>query len=421
MKISHIVFKELRQRKIKLLASFIAVFLGIAIIVSVETIGISAKKKITREIHDLGANILIIPEETKVSDYYTADFGKEIIPERYVQILHTSELSENVHEMIPKLSEKIYLKGNMFILTGILPKDEFRKKPSWRMTGPFLFDKEKKTNNKPENKTIKTIIKESEESIATEIKYEKKVKRKVFESLGLREIILGSETADILGLKEGQEYILKDRHFRISQVLDETGTIDDIRIFAHLHVVQDITGKRKVINAIEVVGCGCMKDLVKLSQDIEKLLPGVKVITIKDIAQTQSDTIKMMKRFSFILFIIVLIIGGAGIANYMSSEVYERRKEIGILLAIGATPGMISSLFLQKAILTGLVGGVIGYFAGTGLSILLGPKIIQISVLPQPIFILWSIIFALFFNIIFTFFPAKKAANLDPAVILQEE
>ena len=418
MKISHIVFKELRQRKIRLLASFIAVFLGIALIVSVETISVSAKKKITMDIHNLGANILIIPEKTKVSDYYTADFGKEIIPERYVQILHTSELSEKVHEMIPKLSEKINLKGDMYILTGILPKDEFQKKPAWRMTTPFLFDKEKKINEELGNNTI---IKESEKFIATELKYEKKVKREVFESLGLREIILGSETAKILGLKEGQEYILKDRHFRISQVLDETGTIDDIRIFAHLHVVQDITGKGKAVNAIEVVGCGCTVDLVKLGQDIEKLLRGVKVITIKDIAQTQSDTIRMMKKFSFVLFIIVLIIGGAGIANYMLAEVYERRKEIGILLAVGATPGMISSLFLQKAILISLAGGLTGYFAGTGLSILIGPRILQISIFPQPIFILWSIIFALIFNMIFAFFPAKKAANLDPAVILQEE
>ena len=151
------------------------------------------------------------------------------------------------------------------------------------------------------------------------------------------------------------------------------------------------------------------------------ILPGTKVIKIRHIAQTQSNTINMMKKFSLVLLIIVLIIGGAGIANYMSANVNERRREIGILLAIVATPRIILSIFLQKAILLGLAGGIIGYFLGTSLALVLGPKIIKVMIFPQPIFIIWSIIIALTLNIIFTLIPAKRAAHLDPAAILQEE
>ncbi len=419
MKIRHIVFKELWQRKSELLASFIAILLGIAMIVSIQTIGVSSKEKITDEMHNLGSNMLILPKGTKVSDYYTADFGEETIPEKYVNTLHTSEFSKKVHEMIPKLSAKINIRGKMVILTGVLPKDEFEKKPGWQMTRFFKGDK--KIQPEAKDEPVVKESKESEELGVAVLKYKKKAQRKAFDSLGLREAMLGNETAQILGLKEGEELEIKGRHFRVSQVLEETGTADDIRIFIHLHTVQDILGKEKVVNAIEVVGCGCTKDLVKLGKDIEKILPGTKVITIRHIAQTQNNTINMMKKFSLVLLIIALIIGGASIANYMSANVYERRREIGTLLAIGATPKMILSIFLQKAILLGLTGGIIGYFAGTGLALFLGPQIIKVMVTPQPIFIVWSIAIAGVLNVVFSLIPAKKAANLDPAAILQEE
>ncbi|MEE8179548.1 MAG: FtsX-like permease family protein, partial [bacterium] len=205
-----------------------------------------------------------------------------------------------------------------------------------------------------------------------------------------------------------------------SQVFEATGTVDDIRIYAHLHTVQDLLGRGKVINAIEIVGCGCKTDLIKLGRDIERILPGTKAITIRHIAQTQSNTINLMEKFSLIVLIVVLIIGGASIANYMSSNIYQRRREIGILLAIGATPNLILSIFLEKAILLSLVGGAFGYLVGTGLAIGIGPRIVKIIVAPQPILIIWSMAIAVVINVIFSLIPAKRAANLDPVRILQE-
>lgn len=417
MKIRHIVFKELWRRKSGLVASLVAVLLGIATIVSVQTIGVSSRKQITEQVHHLGSNMLILPREAKVSDYYTADFGEETMPEQYAHILHSSELSEDVHEMIPKLSAKISIGKHKVILTGILPKDEFKEKPAWRMT-TFL---QKEKVSLPSSPRLTISSQEEGEAEVTILKYEERPKRKAFDSLGLREVIAGSEAAWNLRLKDGSELEIDGRHFRVSHVLEETGTVDDIRVFAHLHTVQDILEKQKLINAIEVVGCGCSEDLVKLGADIEKILPGTRVITIRHIAQTQHNTINMMKAFSIVILVVVLIIGGAGIANYMSANVYERRREIATLLAIGATPKTILSVFLQKAILLGLGGGIMGYLAGTGLALILGPYMLKVVVLPQPGFILWSIAIAVALNMLFSFIPAWSAANLDPAAILEEE
>ncbi len=426
MKLGHIIYKELWQRRHESVASCIAILLGIAIIVSIQTISVSSKAKIIAEVHHLGSNILIIPAGTKVSDYYAADFGKETMPEQYVHFLHTSDFSEKVHEMIPKLSVKVDVKGKNVILTGVLPKDEFADKPEWRMNTGFL-NAERKTQLITKQEGL-PVVGEPEPSngLAGQfekltLKYATKTKRKAFDSLGLREIMLGSESAHILGLKEDDSLEIKGRHFTVSQLLEETGTVDDIRVFAHLHTVQDIAGAGKVINAIEVVGCGCTKDLVQLGRDMEAALPGTKVITIRDIAQAQSNTIKMMKNYSWILFIIVMLIGGASIANYMFADIHERRREIGTLLAIGATPGMIVSIFLRKAVLLGLTGGVLGYMAGTGFAFMLGRYMLRVDIFPQAMFLVWSIAIAVILAVACTLIPARNAAGLDPTVILREE
>ena len=118
-------------------------------------------------------------------------------------------------------------------------------------------------------------------------------------------------------------------------MLPQTGTIDDSRIFAHLHRVQDLSGKGPVVNAIEIVGC-CQEISNGLVAKINKLLPDAKVVTITQIADAQIKMNRMMSKLSFIFLVIIVFVGGAGIANYMYANVFERRREIGTLMALGA-------------------------------------------------------------------------------------
>ncbi|NQT21819.1 MAG: FtsX-like permease family protein, partial [Candidatus Omnitrophica bacterium] len=106
---------------------------------------------------------------------------------------------------------------------------------------------------------------------------------------------------------------------------------------------------------------------------------------------------------------------------YMFINVRERRREIGTLLAIGATPKIILKVFLQKAILLGLIGGFTGYIFGVFLAICLGPKIVKVPVSPTLGWCLWAVVIAVIFSVVSSVIPAKRAANLDAAEILQEE
>ena len=178
--------------------------------------------------------------------------------------------------------------------------------------------------------------------------------------------------------------------FSVTAVLPQTGTVDDSRIFAHLHAVQDLSGKGPVINAIEVVGC-CQEISNGLVQKINQLLPDAKVVTITQIVDSQIKMNQMMSRLSLIFLVIIVLVGGASIANYMYANVFERRREIGTLMALGADSFLVLRIFLLKALLLGLAGGVGGYLLGTVLAVTLGPRLAGVPVLPMPILALWAV------------------------------
>ena len=150
-------------------------------------------------------------------------------------------------------------------------------------------------------------------------------------------------------------------------ILPITGTVDDGRMFAHLHTVQKLAGKDSVLHSIEIVGC-CSAISTGLIQQINKLLPDAKVVTISQIVTTQIRANTVMKRISLIMLVVILVVGGASIANYMFANVYERRREIGIYMAMGANSTWILKLFLLKALIIGLAGGIIGYILGSVLA-----------------------------------------------------
>jgi putative ABC transport system permease protein len=115
-----------------------------------------------------------------------------------------------------------------------------------------------------------------------------------------------------------------------------------------------------------------------------------------------------------------LLVGGIGIMNIMLVSVTERTREIGIRMAIGARPGHVRIQFLAEAIVLCLVGGFIGLGMGLGGSLLVSQAMgwpTQIS----PNSIVVSIVFSAAIGIFFGYYPAHKAARLDPIEALHYE
>jgi putative ABC transport system permease protein len=297
----------------------------------------------------------------------------------------------------------VNLEGKEFALTGILPKSEFQAKAAWGGAGIFsrpigcgAID----LSAQPEDK--KTLV-----------------RKRVIKDLGSHEILVGPDVAGSLGLREGDPLTLLGEPFSVAAVLPETGTVDDSRIFAHLHTVQRLSGKEAMVNCIEIVGC-CKEISAGLVDNVNKLLPDAKVVTVKQVVATQQNVNHMMARLSMIFLAIIVVVGGAGIANYMYANVFERRREIGTLMALGAESHLVLRIFLLKALLMGLAGGIGGFAIGTALAVTLGPRLAGVPVLPMPILALWAVGISCGITLAASYFPARRASRLDPVATFQE-
>ncbi|MCY2988091.1 MAG: FtsX-like permease family protein [Planctomycetota bacterium] len=403
MNLTTLVWREIFERKSQLLTSFVAILLGITVIVSIKNITYFSEKAVAREMDTLGANVLVLPKSASLQDYYSADMLGETIPEEYVTRLAMSDL-QGLDNLSPKLSQPVELQGRTFTLTGILPKSEFQAKAAWQGAGifsrPIGCGASVTAGGGPVDK--KSLV-----------------RKRVIDNLEDREVLVGAEVASAMAIKESDSLELLGQKFSVTAVLPATGTIDDSRIFAHLHTVQDLSAKGPVINAIEVVGC-CQEISKGLVQKINQLLPDAKVVTITQIAEAQIHINKMMSNLSLMFLVIIVAVGGASIANYMYANVFERRREIGTLMALGASSSLVLRIFLLKALLLGLAGGIAGYVIGTVLAVILGPRLAGVVVLPMPTLALYAVLISVAIALVASYFPARRAAKLDPCVTFQE-
>jgi putative ABC transport system permease protein len=115
-----------------------------------------------------------------------------------------------------------------------------------------------------------------------------------------------------------------------------------------------------------------------------------------------------------------LLVGGIGIMNIMLVSVTERTREIGIRMAIGARSSAVRSQFLIEAIVLSLMGGTAGIFLGIGVSLAI-PRMLGWPTLISTMAIVGSVLFSIAVGIFFGYYPARKAAALDPIEALRYE
>jgi putative ABC transport system permease protein len=115
-----------------------------------------------------------------------------------------------------------------------------------------------------------------------------------------------------------------------------------------------------------------------------------------------------------------LLVGGIGIMNIMLVSVTERTREIGIRLAIGALERDVLLQFLVEAVVLSSLGGLAGIALATGASIVLA-QVMKVPYLFDPAINALSFLFSAAIGVIFGYFPAQRAARLDPIEALRHE
>ena len=224
--------------------------------------------------------------------------------------------------------------------------------------------------------------------------------------------------------------------FRVVGVLTAKGTSaamgndqDDIIIVPITTLQKKITGQDWlrwiVVSAVSrEASYTAQQQITALLRDRHRIRPGADddfmVRNLADMADLADQQAKLFTVLLASIASISLIVGGIGIMNIMLVSVTERTREIGIRMAIGATEGDVQQQFLVEAIVLSLVGGAMGILVGMGSSFLI-TQTLGWPVLVSATAIVAAVIFSMAVGVFFGFYPARKAARLDPIEALRYE
>jgi putative ABC transport system permease protein len=144
------------------------------------------------------------------------------------------------------------------------------------------------------------------------------------------------------------------------------------------------------------------------------------VRNLTDVAEAAQATTRVMTLLLASIAGVSLLVGGIGIMNIMLVSVTERTREIGIRMAVGARSNAVQNQFLIESVVLGMVGGSAGIALGIGLSLLLS-GVFDWPTLVSPWSIVVSALFSMAIGVFFGYYPARRAAALDPIEALRFE
>jgi putative ABC transport system permease protein len=144
------------------------------------------------------------------------------------------------------------------------------------------------------------------------------------------------------------------------------------------------------------------------------------VRNLADIAQMADQQAQIMTLLLASVAGVSLIVGGIGIMNIMLVSVTERTREIGIRIAIGATEEDVLRQFLTESVVLSIAGGIVGIMVGAGASLLI-TKVLGWAILISPLAVGAAFGFSMMVGVFFGYYPARKAARLDPIEALRFE
>jgi putative ABC transport system permease protein len=256
-----------------------------------------------------------------------------------------------------------------------------------------------------------------------------------------RVIVLGKTVAERLfpGIDPvGETIRVRTLPFRVVGVLSAKGQSmvgqdqDDTAVMPYTTVQRKLLGGRQTLSINQAMVSAISQDATSVTQrqitellrQRHKIVQGETddflVRNMTDAAQTFTQLTTIMTLLLGSIAAISLVVGGIGIMNIMLVSVTERTREIGIRMAVGARPNYVRMQFLTESLVLSLLGGLIGVLIGGALSILVS-RILGWPTLVSALSVLISFGFATVIGIFFGYYPAHKAAALDPIEALRYE
>ena len=402
--IIRVAFRALIRNKMRAALTMLGIIIGVAAVIAMVSIGQGASASVQAQIESIGTNLLFVSAGAQNVGGVrsgTGDSGTNTLTVEDLDAIKREVPS--VSMVTPAVNARAQLvAGNMNWNTSVQGvSEQYPDIRKWPVQGGTFF---------------------------TDIDVRN----------AARVIVIGQTIADNLfpGMDPvGQDLRVSNLPFRVVGVMVRKGQDqggrdqDDIAFAPYTTVQKKVLGSPRVqiayVSAVsEDATYTAQSQIGDLLRQRHKLGAGepddFTVRNMTDIAEAANETSKTMTILLACIAGVSLLVGGIGIMNIMLVSVTERTREIGIRMAIGARSTAVRSQFLIESIVLSLTGGSIGIVLGVVLSLVI-PAMLGWPTLVSMMAIVGSVVFSVAVGVFFGYYPARKAASLDPIEALRYE
>jgi len=402
--IIRVAFRALVRNKMRAALTMLGIIIGVAAVIAMVSIGQGASASVQAQIESIGTNLLFVSAGAQNVGGVrsgTGDTGTNTLTVDDLDAIKREVPS--VSMVTPNVNARSQLvAGNMNWNTGVTGvSEQYPEIRKWPVaSGSFFTDADVRT--------------------------------------AARVIVIGQTLADNLYPGQdpiGQDIRVMNLPFRIVGVMLRKGQDpqgrdqDDVAFAPYTTVQKKILGRDRIqiafVSAISqdatYTAQSQITDLLRQRHKLTASEPDdFTVRNMTDVAEAANETSKTMTILLACIAGVSLLVGGIGIMNIMLVSVTERTREIGIRMAIGARSSAVRSQFLIESIVLSLTGGAIGIILGVVLSLVI-PAFLGWPTLVSMMAIVGSVLFSAAVGIFFGYYPARKAASLDPIDALRYE
>ncbi|MCL2072194.1 MAG: ABC transporter permease [Oscillospiraceae bacterium] len=330
MNLFKFVSRNLFRRKGRFAFTLLGISIGMASFVALLSIGGNMQSAVKAQAEGLGANFLIMPENICIYNQMAIVTGETISEQlQYDVYLSVKDIDEIT--VIPHLTQKTAISEMPSVVAGILPEETLAFK-GWTVASGEYFEFQ-------------------DENAA----------------------VIGINFADTRNLSIGDTVTVRGEELIIKGILAETNGNDDMTMFVPLSVAQRIFDKEGYISYMSAK----VADMTKMEFYEAEILSvaSVQVATNDQLLESVLSILGSVNSTLQLIAGVALIAAAFGIINTMMTAVYERRREIGIIRAIGGKRGFLFKGFLLESGLYGFLGGIVGVVVGYGVSLVAAPII----------------------------------------------
>ncbi|WP_085875179.1 ABC transporter permease [Peptoniphilus vaginalis] len=368
------IMTSLARRRARMLTALLAIAMGATIISGLVTIYYDIPRQMGKEFRSYGANMLVIPTnpDKKITNEQLDEI-KTLIP------------SGKLVGQAPYIYTNAKINEQPYMLAGTDLKGAKENSPYWLIDGSW-----------PEKP---------------------------------REVLIGNEVSKALELKEGDKIIINtpkvngegsiDTNFVVSGVVTTGGKEEEL-IFMSIDDISHLV-KDKNFDVVEYSIEAEQNDLSKIVSNISQKDGSLTPQMVKRVTASQDIVLNKLQALVFIVTIIVLFIMMICVSTTMMAVVTERRKEIGLKKALGATNLSVIVDFLGEGAFLGVFGGLLGVALGYIFANRVSISVFARKVSFLPLLVPMTIIVCIIITIVASLIPVSKTVDIDPALVLRGE